>query len=276
MGPRQSSAPGLTRASAILSFGRRRAGALALTCALLLPARAAFALPTNAEAKAHLERGSELFKNGEFDAAIEEYRKGYAKEEDPVFLYAWAQAELRQEHCTPAVKLYKKYLETNPPEASAEAARSGILECADKLTDDDTPAPSTGPTTAPSEPAVETDDAPVDEPKPPREKRWSRDPLAASLTAVGIAGVGAGVGVLAAGIVEKNKAPATYGEFDTQQARARRMQIAGGVVLGVGAAVLVGGIVRFAILGSRAKKQRNGITAMLGRETVGVVLSGRF
>jgi tetratricopeptide (TPR) repeat protein len=256
--------------------GVARIGALVLACGLALAGSPARALPTDAEAKLHLEKGTELFKAGEFDAAIEEYKKGYEKQEDPVFLYAWAQAELRQEHCSAAVKLYRKYLETNPPEMSAEAARQGILECADKLAAEDTPPPATDPATDPANP----DPAPIDDVPPtddkPREKKWSRDPLAASLTAVGIAAVGAGIGVLVAGIVEKKKGSDTYGEFDDRQARARNMQIAGGVVLGVGAALLVGGIVRFAILGSRAKKQKRGVAAFYAPGGGGLVLTGRF
>lgn len=254
-----------------------RTAALVLACGLALPATPALALPTDPEAKAHLDKGTELFKAGEFEAAIDEYKQGYETQADPVFLYAWAQAELRQEHCGAAVKLYRKYLETNPPEMSAEAARQGIMECADKLADEEAPPPPEDPVADPGTgDPVPADDADPTATKRPRDKKWSRDPLAASLTAIGIAGVGAGIGVLVAGIVEKKKSLENYGEFDKRHVPARNMQIAGGVVLGVGAAVLVGGIVRFAVLGSRAKKQRNGVAAMLSRGTVGVALSGRF
>lgn len=254
-----------------------RVGALAIACSLALVGAPARALPTDAEAKLHLEKGTELFKAGEFDAAIEEYKKGYDIQEDPVFLYAWAQAELRQEHCAAAVKLYRKYLETNPPEMSAEAARQGILECADKLAAEETPPPATDPATQPGDSGnAPIDDVPPERDKPRQKKHWSRDPLAISLTTVGIAAVGAGIGVLVAGIVEKQKGSGTYGEFDDRQAKARNMQIAGGVVLGVGAAVLLGGIVRFAILGSRAKKQKNVASAFFTPGGAGVALTGRF
>jgi tetratricopeptide (TPR) repeat protein len=253
-----------------------RVAAFTIACGLGLSATPAQALPTDPEAKAHLEKGTELFKAGEFDAAIEQYKQGYEKQEDPVFLYAWAQAELRQEHCAAAVKLYRKYLETNPPEMSAEAARQGILECADKLAADDTPAPVDEPATDPvGDDTAPIDDTPPDDEKPRRAKK-PVDAVAISLTAVGVAGVGAGIGVLAAGLVEKKKASETYGEFDDRQARARTMTIAGSVVLGVGAAVLVGGIVRFAIVGSRAKKQNSSVSALLSPNTAGVVFSGRF
>jgi tetratricopeptide (TPR) repeat protein len=251
-----------------------RVAAFTLACGLALPVHA---LPTDPEAKAHLEKGTELFKAGEFDAAIAEYKQGYDKQEDPVFLYAWAQAELRQEHCSAAVKLYRKYLETNPPEMSAEAARQGILECADKLAADDRPPAADDPAVDPVDDGVEpTTDTPPSEDKPRRSKKWSRDPLAISLTAVGSAGVAAGVGVLAAGLIQKKKSLENYGEYDERHVPARNMTIAGGVVLGVGAAVLIGGIVRFAVLGSRAKKQRNGVSAMLGRDSAGLVFHGRF
>jgi len=250
--------------------------ACALACGLALPATPVHALPTDPEAKAHLEKGTELFKAGEFDAAIAEYKQGYEKQEDPVFLYAWAQAELRQEHCAAAVKLYRKYLETNPPEMSAEAARQGILECADKLAADDTSAPSDDPTTtAVDDDSQPVDDTPPEDTKPPRQKKGIRDPLGISLTTIGIAGLGAGIGVLVAGLVEKKKSSETYGEFDDRQARARNLTIAGAVVIPIGVGLLAGGIVRLALV-RRANKRNTSVSALLWPGSAGIVFSGRF
>lgn len=242
----------------------------------------AAAIPTDPEAKAHLEKGNQLFQQGDFDGAAKEYEKGYEKQADPAFLYTWAQAERRRGRCAAAVKLYQRYIQTNPPEVSAEYAREGILKCADELAADEPMPPGDE---RPSEAGDPTDTGaetqpPVDQPPPPKAKpdrnRWYRDPAAATLVALGAVGVGVGTGLLVAGAIEKDKSSANYGEFDQRLKRSRRFQIAGGVVLGVGVGVLVGGIARWAVLGSREKKKNGSVSAMLGRGTAGVVFTRRF
>lgn len=250
-----------------------------------LPAQA---LPSNPEAKAHLAKGTDLYKRNEFDAAVEEFRKGYALEEDPVFLYSWAQAERRRGNCAASVKLYQKFLATKPDQLAAEYARDGILQCAEKLAGEE-PLPP-GETETPETPEPETTTTPPgdelggsdrpDEPEPRGDRpKWPRDALGASLVAFGIAGTGAGIGVLVASAVRNGKAPAgeTYGEFDARQQQVQTLRIAGGVVLGVGVPLLVGGIVRWAILASREKKARKAeVSASFDGRSVGLVLTGRF
>ena len=86
--------------------------------------------------------------------------------------------------------------------------------------------------------------------------------------------------VLVVGALEKDKTSANYGEFDARLERTRRYQIAGGVVLGVGVGVLAGGIVRWAVLASREKKnggaKHGAFAPMFGRATAGVVFTRRF
>jgi tetratricopeptide (TPR) repeat protein len=239
------------------------------------------ALPSDPDAKAHLDKGNALFQEGDFEGAAEEYRKGYEIEDDPAFLYTWAQAERRRGRCAAAVKLYQRYIATNPPDVSAEYAREGIVKCADEMAAEEAMPPGDerpGTLDDPTGPADAGTAAPVQPPpaKTSQRDRWYRDPAAASLVALGVAGVGVGTGLLVASALEKDKNSANYGEFDARQKRVRTFQISGAVVLGVGVGLLAGGIVRWAVLGRREKKKNTNVSAMLGRGTAGVVFTGRF
>lgn len=255
--------------------------AFATLVALAVPSLAR-AVPTDPEAKAHLERGNAAYGKGDYKLAVEEYRKGYAKQDDPAFLYTWAQAERKRNDCAAAVKLYQRYLATNPPELSAEYARDGILKCAEILAGDaamppgaeDSP-PEDAPTDAEAEPEVTPP-----EPTPTKDDdrpKWPRDPAAAVLVSLGAAGILAGVGVFVAGSIEGGKPTDTYGAYDDQLAEVRKLYIGGGVALGLGVGLLAGGIARWMVL--RSREQKGGdtqVSAMLGRGTMGLSLTRRF
>ncbi len=260
---------------------RGRALAAIVAATLCLPA-VAHAVPTDAEAKAHLERGNAAYAKGDFDTAVEEYRKGFAKQDDPAFLYTWAQAERQRGKCAAAVRLYQRYLATDPPEISADYARDGILRCAEQMAGDE-PMPPGGdePTDTPpvEDPIV---DEPEPEPPPPEPKKrakWPRDPLAVTLVAIGSAGVVAGVALVAIAAKEHGELDAAenYGKYDEGLATVRKFSIGGGVALGVGVGLLAGGIARWMIL---RKRERAGgdtqVSAMLGRGTIGLTLGRRF
>ncbi|MBL8942755.1 MAG: hypothetical protein JNK45_06400 [Myxococcales bacterium] len=249
--------------------------------ALAVPSLAR-AVPTDPEAKAHLDRGNAAYGKGDYKLAVEEYRKGYAKQDDPAFLYTWAQAERKRNDCAAAVKLYQRYLATNPPELSADYARDGILKCAEILAGDaamppgaeDTP-PADDPTDAEAEPEV-TPPEPTPSKQDDRPK-WPRDPAAAVLVSLGAAGIVAGIGVFVAGSIEGGKPTDTYGAYDDQLAEVRKLYIGGGVALGLGVGLLAGGVARWMVLRNRERKGGDTqVSALLGRGTMGLSLTRRF
>lgn len=255
--------------------------AVATLVALAVPSLAR-AVPTDPEAKAHLERGNAAYGKGDYKLAVEEYRKGYAKQDDPAFLYTWAQAERKRNDCAAAVKLYQRYLATNPPELSAEYARDGILKCAEILAGDAAMPPGaedSPPEDAPTDAEVQPEVTPP-EPTPTKDDdrpKWPRDPAAAVLVSLGAAGILAGVGVFVAGSIEGGKPTDTYGAYDDQLAEVRKLYIGGGVALGLGVGLLAGGIARWMVL--RNREQKGGdtqVSAMLGRGTMGLSLTRRF
>ncbi len=251
-----------------------------VAAAMLVFSPVAVAIPTDPEAKAHLDRGNAAYSKGDFDVAISEYRKGFEAQDDPAFLYSWAQAERKRGKCAAAVRLYQRYLATNPPELSADYARDGILKCADELAGDD-PTPPGGDSETGADPPADpvTEPEPVPEPAPPKDDRakWPRDPLAIALVSVGAAATVAGVAVLAVASVEDGKSAPNYGAFDDKLTKVRNLVIGGGVVLGVGVGVLAGGIARWMILRGRETKSNGaGVSAMIGRGTLGLSLTRRF
>src|SRR5688572_23244252 len=111
---------------------------------LLLLCGTALAEPMKPEARARLESGLKRFTAKEWDAAIAEFRAGYAIDPRPDFLYAWAQAERLRGNCPEAVKLYQEYIASGVTAAQAKMTADHLARCKDA-----TPPPPPPPVVAP-------------------------------------------------------------------------------------------------------------------------------
>jgi tetratricopeptide (TPR) repeat protein len=270
----RSALPWLLRSSVLL-------GALQVSTA-------ASALPKDAEAMRLLDEGQVKYKAEQFGEAIEDFKRGYEIEPDPAFLIAWAQAERQRGRCTSAVRLYKRFLATDPPEVAQEFARDGLVRCAEQLAENPDPeddeADDDEDESLVAEPEAPDEDEAEAVPAPTRDREhWIRDGLGTSLFAVGVVGTGVGTGLLVASALRQRQLDAdiddmtvNYGEFDERRRGIRNLRIAGGAVVGVGAALLVGGIVRWAVVGSRKKASAPSVGFMLHRDHAGLTISGRF
>lgn len=180
----------------------------------------------------------------------------------PVFVYVRATIEERRGSCERAAELYREFLEHEVPEADAEEARRGVLRCRPELGGD---APgrevSTGAeASTPEEPE-----------RPPRP--WSADPLGASLVIAGVAGMGVGLGLYAQSRADERAArsASTLQTFEDASRRAVALNRAGIATLVVGSALLAGGAVRYAIVGTRARRRARATAAWIpGQLSVGV------
>lgn len=242
-------------------------------------------MPKNRDAAAKLEEGLSRYRAEDYPAAAEAFRQGYEIEADPTFLYTWAQAERLRGNCTEAVKLYTRFIESRPPEIQVQAAQEGKARCADALAERSTEretlddeeldelAEAAEPefsTPAPA-PVVQRSDG-ADDAEPPEP--WQRDPAAGALVGIGSAGLAAGIGLLVGGAVLRQRAPASYTEAQTQPRRVQALTIAGGVTLGIGAALLLAGGIRYGVL---AKRQRdNTFAAMYDGQTAMMWFTRRF
>ncbi|HEX8951367.1 MAG TPA: hypothetical protein VF945_05955, partial [Polyangia bacterium] len=91
-------------------------------------------------------------------------------------------------------------------------------------------------------------------PPAPRTRSFFKDPAACTLTFLGVAGVATGVGLVVAGKLDDNNVAKTadLGQKTTLYDRAGVLLPAGYVALGVGAALVVAGVVEWAAHGRHA------------------------
>jgi len=226
------------------------------------------------EARGHFERGQAAFAEGEYDKAITELKAAYAIEEAPILLYAWAQAERLAGDCERAIELYARFLSTAPPEAQEEKARSNIEVCGGDPDEAYVPPP-------PDDPVDEPQDDPV-EPEGPEED--DIEPAGPEILGPALLGGGGAVAVtggilLGVGLSQGNRAvdADTQDDFVDQTDGARGLYAAGLVLIGVGAAVMVGGAVRMGLVGAKKKQAQDvafGPLMLPGGGGIGAV--GRF
>src|ERR1051326_6795982 len=81
------------------------------------------------EARAHFDRGRELYDAGSYADAIAELSAGRELDPHPDFLYALAQAYRKLGDCAHAVAHYNAFLATHPPDAEAARVRANIARC---------------------------------------------------------------------------------------------------------------------------------------------------
>lgn len=218
---------------------------------LLCAAAIALAAPRSKKGPSYAEQGETAFDDGDVQAAAEAFELAYAEDPQPDYLFAWAQAERFLGRCERAVELYDALLQetvgsdefTEKQRAKAVEARD---ECAVTLEADRPPPPP------PSVPQPES----VDQLERP-SRRWYQDPLGGALVGVGSAILITGAIVRGTAVARSENAriAATEGAFESDHADSRKLGTVGVVAIGVGAAVLVTGVVRWVLLARRSSPQ---------------------
>ena len=214
--------------------------------------------PQEAEVRAQVEA---LFAEEKYNEAIEICREEYERGGNPVFLYVEAQAERFRGNCDRAVELYVRVLAEASEGDMKDNARDNIEVCAEQLKTDTREEPKPEP-----EPPPPKVPPPEPEPQPPpdapadRRAPWWRDPAGGVLVGIGAVSIATGGGLLVGGAARRRAADAEGDEaaFIDGHAFARRLTIAGAIVTGVGAALMVGGIIRYAVVARRPR--RTGLT----------------
>ena len=206
----------------------------------------ALALALVAPKNPNVEAGEAAYREGRWDAASVAFAAAYDDTKDPIFLYTRAQAERRAGRCAVAIELYTQFLATHPPQESEQAALRYRDECRALLPPEPEPAPVPPPRTTETPEPV---DAPVRAPARP----WWRDPAGGVLVGTGAAGIVAGAVLvgLAHRDIDRAASAGDDRSYDERIDRAHRLEIAGGTVLAVGSALVVGGVVRWLVVRSR-------------------------
>jgi hypothetical protein len=235
--------------------------ALVLTLAL-------FAQPAADAWREHPEflRGAAAFEAQRWDEAAHAFAAAYADHPRPELLWAQAQSLRFGGQCEAALPLYEQFLATQPTAEEIADANTNIAACRE-LVDaaapvEPTPQPVAQPSPPPPAPMLQPDDRDVDEVRPlPRrrvERSVARDPLGHGLLWSGVAAAGVGTGLLVAAHARRDAAAGASTELEYRQtfAGAPALGQAGIAVLATSAALVTAGIVRFAVMGARAHRNR--------------------
>jgi tetratricopeptide (TPR) repeat protein len=202
-------------------------------------------------AKKLLDRGLELYEKGSYDEASKALREGLALEPHPDFYYALGQSERRAGRCKEADDAYTAFLASKPPEREAKLARMNRTRC-EPAAKPPEPKPEPPPTVPP--PAAPPPAADASTEGDSTKSSWAKDGAFIALLTGG--SVTVVFGAVALGIGEKTARDAetapTLGEFRDAGPESEAWRIAGGVSIGVGAALLAGSIARAVVVAERA------------------------
>ena len=225
-------------------------------------------------------QAQQAFNEENFAEAARLLEKAYLIEPKPELLYPWAQAERNQGNCDIAIDLYEQFLDSGAKGEFADAAKQNIERCREE-----TGAEADGGTVvedgAGDDGAAE--DVVEEQPKrardnkerkddDPKTRKWYADPTGGVLFAVGLVGVGVGGGLLGVAMSTAKKAPDadTNDDYVAQRDRATAFRNGGAAALAIGGALLVGAVIRYAVV---ARKQKKSATAL---RWDGTSFSGRF
>ncbi len=265
------------------SFGRATSLSVALCLANPVVASLAAAAPAESEdeakAKVLLDAGIALFDGGDYEAALLKLNASIALDRSPKGLYAKAQTLFKLERCVEAVPLYNEMLATLPEDSPAWfAVKDGLVECVEEMTAQQAAQPAVAPVDADPDanPDGDVDDVDDDPPAGPPPKAWYKDPYAPVLLGLGAVGVGVGGFYLSEASKENASQPEQYDDFAKKGDRVRQLQIRGGVILGVGGALVLAGAIRYAVLGVRGRRAATAFVPAFGPRWSGVSISGRF
>ena len=197
--------------------------------------------------------GEKAWSEGRWDDASEAFAAAYERTNDPTYLYARAQAERKAGRCDTAVELYEAFVEQSPSAEAKTAAQGYIEECAETEEEPEPPEPVPPPEAAPR---------PDPEPPPPDRgdapRRWYRDPWGGALVGVGLAASVTGAVLVGVAYREAGAADGAGDDraFGEALDRAQRLERGGAIALSIGGALIIAGVVRWALVGAASRRSQ--------------------
>jgi tetratricopeptide (TPR) repeat protein len=186
------------------------------------------------------ERAGALFERGRFADAAAAFSEAYAETGDPALLFGRAQALRRAGNCKAAIEVFEAFIAAGPPERDIEEAKKVIEDCREILGEE---------TQAEPPPPIPPVDA-EPEPLPPPPPKWWRDPAGGVLLGTGLATTAVGGVLYGVSFARAGDRPGeTEMEFEDRRQSVRGLSAAGISLLAVGGALLVGALVRYAVVG---------------------------
>lgn len=264
--------------------------ALVVACAIA-PTAHAQTSGRDAEARALFQAGQVAFEEGRYENALEYFRRSYELSQRPELLYNIGSAADRLRLDADALRAFEQYLELRPdaPNRAELEGRIAVLRravaAAGATTATTTAATTTTATTTdtppdqaetqavattstvggPSAPAGEADAGPGPMP-------WIVLGAGAAVAVTGVILIGVAAGDVAA--VENAPQGSSWSDVSAAYDRSEPLSIAGAVLIGVGGAAMIGGLVWGVVGGSSSSSEQPQAELTIGPGSVGV--RGRF
>lgn len=226
-----------------------------------------------AQAKAHADAGTRLFDAQQYDKAAEEYQQAYLLDPVPGYLWASGQALRLGGDCVKALRAYRAFLRTNPPDQTK--VNTNIERCEQYLKDHPPPPePGTTPTgpAAPVAPTVivKTVQAPE---RPMVSRPWTDDVAGHVLVGSGVAVAATGLVLFLGGrkTIQDNNNATSYEQFaggrpDLDAAHTK--QTIGVSAMAVGGSLVLGGVVHYVLHTRPIPDQSISVAVAPGQTTV--------
>ena len=212
---------------------------LLITCAFLVlgtVAQGDSARDQVVRARTHHRAGEILFEGGDYAGALREFDTGYSLAPRPEFLLNIGQVKRKLRNLPGAIDAFEKFLAAVP---SADARRAAVEDVLTELRAEkaaEKPARMEPPASAPVVVASLA--------LPPR-RHWYMDGVGGTLCGVGLAGIGVGAGLFAVSNATIGNAGLDLDHYN-KAADAVPTRIGGLVSMGLGGALFLGGVVRYA------------------------------
>jgi tetratricopeptide (TPR) repeat protein len=247
----------LLLALVVLTAGRTRASANPRPAAKLDASR----LPTDSDALEQLKQGNRAVDLGEYDQAIDHYKRGAILDAVPLFYLDLGLAYRKAGRYPDAIDYYRKFLDRSAGDADPDGIRTQVAQLIMQLeaardAPPTHPAPSAEPTAGASVATSATAQSPTSTPTAisttsPQVSRWS-DGIAWGLGIGGLVSAGVGVGffVNASSLDDQANRETNFEVRDQLRARASSRRTIGTVTAAAGGVLLVAAVVKFALVPS--------------------------
>ncbi len=235
--------------------------------ALVLAAGRAAAQPVD-----HAALGVQFFAEGKLDDALRELELAYRDEPDPNLLFALGRVHSARGDCVRAIDHYRRYLATQPGQKGADAADAAIEKCEQVEPATLRPAGEGDPPTAtPTEPPIV---APRPSPPPSFARAMIHDRFVQVGLVAGVVAAGTFVFALRTACWDGVCEGIRYDEFLDRRDLAPKLGVASAVLGGVAGALIVTGVVRYAMRDTDEARFEASVAPTA--DGGAVVVSGRF
>lgn len=192
----------------------------------------------------------ELIREGRHLEAAEVFERLYQETSDPALLFAKATALRRGGDCRSAIEALERFIATEPPEPDVAAAQEVIDVCTEILEDDE-PLPPPPPVL----PATTVEPEPRTDVEGPAPRPWTRDVAGGVLLGSGLVVAVGGVVLLGLGAARTQDREESEAGFERREQSVRTLSAVGGSMVAAGAALLIGSIVRYAVVARRSERK---------------------